>query len=110
MTTTPGIEESGPRNPAPTVAYDPVDHPPHYGGDTVYETIKVLEAWLAPAEFIGFLRGNALKYLSRAGGKGKVEEDLKKAQWYGRYEFDYRRRLEQGLTGNARAMLVEAAP
>lgn len=62
-----------------------VDHPAHYGGaDNVYETIKVLEAWLSPEELIGFLKGNALKYLSRAGKKGadRLLEDLKKAEWY----------------------------
>jgi hypothetical protein len=62
-----------------------VNHPAHYGGDTVYETIKVLEAWLTPAELIGFCKGNAIKYLSRAGkhvaGDSAVQ-DAKKAQWY----------------------------
>ncbi len=59
-----------------------VEHPAHYGGDTQFETIKVLEAWLTPEQFSGFLRGNALKYLSRAGRKGDVVEDLRKAAWY----------------------------
>ncbi len=56
-----------------------VNHPNHYGGDTVYETIKVLAAWK-----LGFLLGNAVKYLSRAGKKDptKLLEDLKKARWY----------------------------
>lgn len=56
-----------------------VDHPSHYGGDTVYETIKVIAAWR-----LGFLLGNAVKYLSRAGKKNpdKLTEDLKKARWY----------------------------
>jgi hypothetical protein len=54
-----------------------VDHPSHYGGDTVYETIKVIEAW-----GLGFCLGNAIKYISRAGRKGDAIEDLKKARWY----------------------------
>lgn len=56
-----------------------VNHPSHYGGDTVYETIKVIEAW-----GLGFHIGNAVKYLSRAGKKdaAKELEDLKKAVWY----------------------------
>lgn len=42
-----------------------VDHPSHYGGkDSIYETIKVIEAW-----DLGFNLGNTLKYLSRAGKK-----------------------------------------
>ena len=64
------------------MAKEAVDHPAHYGGDTVYETIKVLKAWLTPEEYRGFLKGNAIKYLSRAGKKGSAEEDQKKAEWY----------------------------
>lgn len=59
-----------------------VNHPEHYGGDTVYETIKVLKAWLTPEQFAGFLLGNVVKYLSRAGKKNNEVEDLKKARWY----------------------------
>lgn len=57
---------------------DQVNHPAHYGGDTV-ETIKVIRAW-----GLGFSIGNAVKYLSRAGKKNpsKTIEDLKKARWY----------------------------
>jgi hypothetical protein len=59
-----------------------VDHPAHYGGaDNPYEVIKVLEAWLTPQEFHGFLRGNVLKYEARAKDKGGIE-DYEKAAWY----------------------------
>lgn len=58
-----------------------IDHPSHYGGDTTYETIKVLQAWLTPQEFAGFLKGNAVKYQSRHREKGK-QADLEKALWY----------------------------
>ena len=44
-----------------------VDHPKHYGGDTLYEAIKVIEAWR-----LGFCLGNTVKYISRAGKKGDV--------------------------------------
>ena len=56
-----------------------VDHPAHYGGDTPYEAIKVIEAW-----GLGFSLGNAAKYICRAGKKvtGTRLEDLKKARWY----------------------------
>lgn len=60
---------------------DMVSHPQHYGGDTAFETIKVLEAWLTPAEYIGFLKGNSIKYQSRHRLKGGLE-DLEKARWY----------------------------
>lgn len=54
-----------------------INHPQHYGGDTVYETIKVIEAWQ-----LDFHLGNAVKYISRAGKKGDAKEDLAKAIWY----------------------------
>jgi len=55
-----------------------VNHPDHYGGDTAYEAIKVIEAWE-----LGFHLGNVVKYISRAGKKTKnTNEDLKKAKWY----------------------------
>ena len=57
---------------------DKINHPAHYGGgEDIYETIKVIEAW-----GLDFHLGNAIKYLSRAGKKGDTVEDLKKAIWY----------------------------
>lgn len=58
-----------------------VDHPNHYGGDNVYETIKVLKAWLTPEQYEGFLIGNGIKYDSRYRHKGGLE-DIKKSDWY----------------------------
>jgi hypothetical protein len=45
---------------------------------------EAMEAWMAPEEFRGFLRGNAIKYLARVGRKpGATEaEDLRKARHY----------------------------
>lgn len=60
---------------------DKINHPLYYGGDTTYETIKVLKAWMTVEEYHGFMLGNTIKYLSRWGKKGGVE-DLKKAKWY----------------------------
>ncbi len=55
-----------------------VDHPQHYGGaDNTYEAIKVIEAWQ-----LGFCLGNTVKYISRAGKKDDIVQDLKKARWY----------------------------
>lgn len=71
-----------------------VDHPAHYGGDKPYEVVKVLEAWLTPEQFIGFLRGNSLKYQARAGKKADEDEDLKKARWYQEYELKFRERMQ----------------
>ena len=41
-----------------------------------------MRAWMTPAEFAGFLRGNAIKYLARSGHKGDRREDLAKALHY----------------------------
>jgi hypothetical protein len=58
-----------------------VDHPDHYGGDTDYEVIKVLEAWdLELAK--GFCWGNLIKYTARASKKGSEVQDRQKAEWY----------------------------
>jgi DNA-binding transcriptional MerR regulator len=57
-----------------------VNHPQHYGGsENIYEAIKVIDAW-----DLGFSLGNTIKYISRAGKKGKNKEleDLQKASWY----------------------------
>lgn len=71
---------------------DMVNHPPHYTGfGDLYEPIKVLEAWLTPEEFIGFLKGNALKYQARHRQKGG-NEDLAKSKWYSDYLTDFLKR------------------
>lgn len=55
-----------------------VDHPQHYGGkENKYEAIKVIEAWN-----LGFCLGNTVKYISRAGKKDDIVQELEKALWY----------------------------
>jgi hypothetical protein len=56
-----------------------VNHPEHYGGDTLYEAIKVIEAW-----DLDFSLGSAVKYIARMGKKPGADkvDDLKKARWY----------------------------
>lgn len=60
---------------------DVVNNPSHYTAGGI-EVIDYLRAKLSPEEYRGFLRGNTLKYLSRAGLKGDAVEDLRKARWY----------------------------
>lgn len=66
-----------------------VNHPAHYGGDTVYETIKVIEAWGLDRDFC---LGNCVKYISRADKKhpAREVEDLLKALWYLQRAIDQR--------------------
>ena len=59
---------------------DAVNNPSHYGGaDNPYEVIKVIEAW---GLHFNFCLANVIKYIARAGHKGALLEDLKKARWY----------------------------
>ena len=68
---------------------DAVNHPAHYT-DGKIEVIAFIED-----KGLNFHRGNAVKYISRAGKKdpAKEVEDLKKARWYIDREI---RRLEGG--------------
>lgn len=55
---------------------DPVNHPKHYTRHpSGVECIQI-------TEHMNFCRGNAMKYLWRAGEKGSEIEDLMKARWY----------------------------
>ena len=56
---------------------DEVNHPAHY---TAYEGVEVIQL----TEQMNFNRGNAVKYIARAGLKSYDTEilDLKKALWY----------------------------
>ena len=55
---------------------DLVNHPPHYKKHpSGVECITV-------TEHFNFNRGNAIKYIWRAGEKGNELEDLKKSAWY----------------------------
>ena len=60
---------------------DMVNHPPHYtlGG---IETIEYIEAKLTRDEYIGYLKGNIIKYASRIGHKDNAVQDCGKAAWY----------------------------
>ena len=60
---------------------DPVDHPSHYCAGDI-ECIDAIASALGHDGLIAFCRGSAIKYLWRAGLKGDIEEDLRKAAWY----------------------------
>ncbi len=62
-------------------SYDPVNKPAHYNTGSI-EAIEAIEAMLSSDEYIGYLRGNALKYMWRFRYKDKPIEDLRKARWY----------------------------
>lgn len=72
-------EKCDPRKPGLIGRGEKVNHPQHYGGDTPHETIKCLTAWGLLHDALLF---NVVKYVSRAGKKGDILEDCKKAAWY----------------------------
>lgn len=53
----------------------------HYR-DAGIQPWDAMEAWMTADEFRGFLRGNAIKYLARAGHKGDSLQDYRKAAHY----------------------------
>ena len=62
----------------PDAKDDTVEHPAHYTSGRI-EVIDFIED-----QKLNYHRGNAVKYISRAGKKDKTKEaeDLKKAVWY----------------------------
>ena len=62
-------------------SYDSVHKPAHYNNGGM-ECIEAIQGMLTHDEYIGYLRGNSLKYLWRFRYKGKPVEDLRKARWY----------------------------
>lgn len=59
---------------------DAVFHPSHYTNGQI-ECIEAIESSMPQEEFIGYLKGNVLKYVWRYENKGGAE-DLMKARWY----------------------------
>lgn len=58
--------------------------PDRYALEGGREAIDVIREELGDEGFVAFCRGNALKYRLRAGKKGPAQNDLDKADWYGR--------------------------
>lgn len=55
-------------------------------GGSHYQQVEIqpwdaMAAWMTKEEFVGFLKGNAIKYLARANLKGGAE-DIRKARHY----------------------------
>lgn len=75
---------------------DSVNHPKHYTSHpSGIEAIEICEHY-------GFVIGNAIKYLWRAGLKGDAIEDLRKAAWYINREIE-RRTKEAGKASESAA-------
>lgn len=61
---------------------DAVTSPAHYQVFPDLEAIQVIASSLTLAEFRGYCLGNRLKYRLRAGNKDKLEQDIKKSDYY----------------------------
>lgn len=87
------IPPEGLRPLHPTPAFDPVERPAHYANAEI-ECIDVIREALKEETdpFVGFCRGNAMKYVWRAGKKADKAEDLKKAAWYVRTAAEHLKR------------------
>lgn len=58
-----------------------VKNPSHYQIIGI-ETITVIASSMSESEWLGYCRGNVLKYRLRAGKKGNAETCLAKADYY----------------------------
>lgn len=61
-----------------------ISHPSHYCDGRKYEPKDVIRDWE-----LNFNLGSAVKYISRAGRKDDIVQDLKKAQQFIQFEIDY---------------------
>ena len=61
-----------------------ISHPSHYCDGRKYEPKDVIRDW-----GLNFNLGSACKYISRAGRKGDIVEDLEKAKQFIQFEIDY---------------------
>jgi hypothetical protein len=66
---------------------DDIDHPEHYTAGGI-EVIDVIKAKLTEEQFVGYLKGSAIKYILRSGHKHEHEKDLRKCIWFTQYLVD----------------------
>lgn len=70
--------------------YNNITNPSHYCEGRKYEPIDVINDWE-----LNFNLGNTIKYISRAGRKNDLIEDLRKARFYLDYEITRQEQLNQ---------------
>lgn len=84
---------------------DKVNHPLHYQMNGI-EVIDIIKSTLNTKGIRDYCRGNAIKYILRAGKKTesnytpfqKEIEDLEKAIWYLDYEIEELKKLQKNNT------------
>ncbi len=60
---------------------DDVNAPAHYLKGNK-ETIEIIKDIMTKDEFLGYLKGNVIKYVARFRFKGEPKKDLDKSLWY----------------------------
>ena len=60
---------------------DLINNPSHYNTGDI-ECIEAIQASMTTRQFQGYLKGNVMKYIWRHEYKGKMLNDLRKANWY----------------------------
>lgn len=71
--------------------YKPLNYDEHYA-DTAHQPIEVMQANMTRDEFVGFLKGNIIKYICRLGKKDEPEKEAAKIRRYAEW-------LEQAVNG-----------
>ena len=85
--------------------HNAVSHPSHYCEGRKYEPKDVIRDWE-----MNFNIGSAVKYLSRAGRKGDIIEDLEKAKQFIQFEIDYLKQEKKLSTEEDNAKYYEKKP
>lgn len=75
---------------------DNVKHPAHYTAGRRYEPKDVIRDW-----DLNFNLGSAVKYISRAGRKDDIIEDLQKAMQFIQFEIEYLKEVDAHAERNA---------
>ena len=77
------VETFAPGTPIPEFLrkHDPVNHPSHYTSGAI-ECIDYMEGLMTAQEFVGYLRGNIIKYQHRMFAKDTPLENAAKMKWY----------------------------
>ncbi len=71
--------------------YKPLNYDKHYA-NTAHQPIEVMQANMTRDEFVGFLKGNIIKYVCRLGKKDEPAKEAAKIRRYAEW-------LEQAVSG-----------
>ena len=85
--------------------YDAVNNPKHYDTFPGQQSIDIIRASMTHEEFVGFLKGNFLKYRLRAGEKDALQQYIDKSNWYRNKLFEVSENTTKIAEGNLEPLL-----